>query len=267
MAYIREKVKKGNTYYYIVEGHRVNGQVKQTILEYIGPLEKLKEFALSRYLAETKSDDIDPRASQDDVCSEVGSADRKYANLGFKAYKHGAVSAMLWVAEQLGIEQILDETFKPKTIKGEKRSKLLLLAMIHRAIEPGSKREFASWCQTTSLPYQLRFRPEDFDSAAFWEAMDLIDEDEITLAWNRIIERLIGLYNIDLRQFHLDYSNYFTFINTTNGRCIICKRGHNKQKRDDLLQFSLAALTTASLNVPIVWQLYDGNVNDKSEFP
>ena len=138
---------------------------------------------------------------------------------------------------------------------------------LHRAIEPGSKREFANWCCETSLPYHLQFDASDLDSAAFWEAMDGISEDEIISAWNRMIQKLIELTGINLRQFHLDYSNYYTFINTKNGRCVICKRGHNKQKRDDLLQFSLAALTSSCLNVPLVWQLYDGNINDKAEFP
>ena len=43
----------------------------------------------------------------------------------------------------------------------------MLLAMLQRAIEPGSKREFASWCRETSLPYHLQFDACELDSAAF----------------------------------------------------------------------------------------------------
>lgn len=257
MAYIREKIKKGNPYYYIVEGRRVDGKVKQTILEYIGPLEKLKQIALEAYRARSA-------ASND---SDNKQADVESADLSFRAYRHGAVMGILWTARQLGIEQMMDEVFPPKTVKGLPRSRVLLLAMIQRAVEPGSKREFASWCRNTSLPYHLQFNADDLDSAAFWEAMDGIDENLVSEMWGLLIKKLIETYHVDLRKFHLDYSNYFTFINTKNGRCFICKRGHNKQKRDDLLQFSLAALTTSALNVPISWQLYKGNVNDKAEFP
>ena len=264
MAFVREKMKKGNPYYYIVEGRRVGNKVEQVILEYIGPLEKLKQLALSGYLSKStdNSDSNHPPASASDADDDTA-----YANLSIKTYEHGAVMSLLWTAEQLEIEKIMDESFSSKTVKGLTRSRILLLAMIHRAIEPGSKREFANWCRETSLPYALQFEAENLDSAAFWEAMDNISEEDITTAWNKLIRKLIELTGVDIKEFHLDYSNYYTFINTTNGRCVICKRGHNKQKRDDLLQFSLAVLTASALNVPLVWQLYDGNTNDKKEFP
>jgi len=36
MAYIRTKKRKGKTYYYLVEGKRVNGKVRQKVLKYLG---------------------------------------------------------------------------------------------------------------------------------------------------------------------------------------------------------------------------------------
>ena len=264
MAYVREKMKKGNPYYYIVEGRRIGNKVQQVILEYIGPFEKLKQLALTGYLSKGADN-----SGSDSPYAPASEADDSaaYANASFKTYAHGAVMSLLWTAEQLEIEKIMDQTFSPRIVKGLPRSRIMLLAMIQRAINPGSKREFANWCSETSLPYSLQFEADHLDSAAFWEAMDGISEKEITTAWNRLIRKLIELTGVDIKEFHLDYSNYFTFINTTNGRCVICKRGHNKQKRDDLLQFALAALTSSALNVPLIWQLYDGNTNDKTEFP
>ena len=46
MAYIREKWKKGKPYYYIVESQRDGTKVRQRILEYIGTVDNLKEYAL-----------------------------------------------------------------------------------------------------------------------------------------------------------------------------------------------------------------------------
>lgn len=258
MAYIREKIKKGNPYYYVVEGRRENGRVRQVILEYIGTLDKLKSLALTGYMSRENNAKEKENATQ---------GEQELADVCFKSYNHGAAIGMLWTIEQLGIDQILTEAFSSKMIKGQTRSRVLILAIIQSAVDPGSKREFAGWCKNTSLPYHLQFEAKDLDSAAFWEAMDGISEEELNNAWTLIIKRILELYQVDLRQFHMDYSNYFTFINTANGRCTICKRGHNKQKRDDLLQFSLAALTTSILNVPISWHLYEGNVNDKAEFP
>lgn len=254
MAFIRNKprIRNGVTfdYYYIVENHRVGTKTKQKVLEYIGSLEELKKFALKLY-NERQGKDQSQNTGED---------------LSFKSYKHGAGMALFWCAESLGIEAMMDEVFKPKSIKGYPRSRVLLLAMLQRAIDPGSKNYFKTWASTTSLPYHLDFNPEDLTSQSFWEAMDGISPQEIEEVWNKLVLKLFEVYEIDVRDFHLDYTNYHTFIDSRNGRCIICKRGHNKQKRDDLRQFSLAVLTSAELLIPIVWDLYEGNRNDKTEF-
>ena len=36
MAYVRAKKIKGNTYYYLVKTERINGKVKQTVVDYLG---------------------------------------------------------------------------------------------------------------------------------------------------------------------------------------------------------------------------------------
>jgi len=41
MAFIRKKVKNGNTYYYIVESRREGNKVFQKVLYYIGTIETL----------------------------------------------------------------------------------------------------------------------------------------------------------------------------------------------------------------------------------
>ena len=250
MAFIRSRKKSGHTYYYLVESYRENGKVKQRVLEYIGTFDKLKQMALDKY---TKNS-----ASKENISTSITK---------FKTAEHGAVTALRLVAEKIGLKKILDESFSSKTIKGLPRSNILILAMIQRAVKPGSKKEFSDWVANTSLPYHYGFKAKDLTSASFWEAMDNISEQEIEDAWNLIIKKLFQMYNLDITKYHLDYTNYFTYINSTNGRCFICKRGYNKQKRNDLLQFNLAALTSKLLTVPIVWEIYEGNINDKTELP
>ena len=246
MAFVRKKIKKGNPYFYIVESVRSGDKVRQRTLEYIGPLEKLMELALKGWEADHQDGDH---------------------VLSFKAYKHASCMAMYYMASLIGVEQILDSCLPPKTVQGLPRSRVLLLAMIHRAVDPGSKRAFAAWAAETSLPYHLDFDPKRLTSASFWEAMDGIDEEQLFQAQRQIVDRVVEMTGSDLKTFHLDYTNYFTFIDSKNTRCIIAKRGHNKQKRDDLRQFSLAVLTSYALQIPLVWQMYDGNKNDKAEFP
>lgn len=254
MAFIRKKTKKSGTIVYmIVESYRTQGvpTPRQRIVEYIGDQKDLEQFALECW---SKS-------------QNAGAAHEVFSGMVIKSYAHGACMGMFWMAQALNVEKIMDRVFSSKTICGQKRSRVLLLAMIHRAIDPGSKRSFASWVKETSLPYYLDFKADVMTSQTFWEAMDGISESEITEVQRGIVDRALQLAGADISSFKLDYTNYFTFIDMRNGRCSIGRLGHNKQKRDDLRQFSLAMLTSYSLQIPLIWQLYEGNKNDKQESP
>ena len=252
MPRVRAKKKKNGVYYYLVESRRSgpNKSPREHILEYIGTIDKLMEFAAKQY----------------NLATSPQSPPALPKRVTFKSYEHGAEIAMLYVAQLLGIEDIFDQCFTKRKLKGMSRSRIILLTMIHRAIDPDSKRAFSQWAKGTSLPYYLRFDPDDLSSQTIWEAMDGITQKQMDMAQKMLIKRILKLYPTDLTTLHLDYTNYFTFIDSLNNRCVICKRGHNKQKRDDLRQFSLALITSAKLQVPIVWELYDGNKNDKTEF-
>ena len=257
---IRSKKKKGNDYYYIVTSVRTgpNKQPREKILEYIGPLEKVLERALDEY---TKRTDPSPPDS-----SQVNSLEQLPKKWSFKCYTHGSVMALYWLAEYVGLESIMDQCFPPKTIKGFARSHILVLEIIHRADSPGSMSDFSDWVKGTSLPYHLGNDYQQITPQDIWEAMDGIVDEQIRTAHDLLISRLLSLFEIDIKNLHLDYTNFYTWISSHNLHCTICFRGHNKQKRDDLRQFSLATITCPELQVPLIWDLYEGNKNDKSEF-
>jgi len=248
MAFIRSKEKKGHLYYYIVENRRdgPGGSTRQHTVCYIGREWKLRRLAMQ---------------------GAIGKPGPEGGGAGFTSFEYGAPAALWKVAAELGLEDILDEAMPAKTVKGMARGRVLVLATIHRAVDPGSKAAFSGWAKGTSLPYHLGFRAEDLDSQALWEAMDGVSEEEIDAAQRAIVKRVREIFPDDLGTLHLDYTNYHTWIDSGNGHCVICVRGHNKQKRDDLRQFALAMLTSGTLQVPLVWELYEGNKNDKSEFP
>ncbi|MBR1684091.1 MAG: hypothetical protein IJ708_03055 [Clostridia bacterium] len=209
MAYIREKVKKGNLYYYVVEGRRVDGKVKQVTLEYIGPMDKLKQLALTGYLSQ-KAVDTAPDLPGSQTQGTDADDYAAYANLSVKTYAHGAVAALLWTAEQLELDKILDASFASQTSKGLSKSKVLLLHMIHQAVDPGNKQEFADWSRETSLPNMFRLEADTLSSAVCWETINHISEEEITEAWGRIIRKWTELSGADEIPFRQDNSNHTT---------------------------------------------------------
>jgi transposase len=114
--------------------------------------------------------------------------------------------------------------------------------LARRACSPGSKNAFSDWFKKTSLPYHLKIDPGAMTSQHFWDQMDGLTLEQLELAEDTITETITGLFPDDLDFLSLDYTNYYTFIDSNNARNDICRRGHNKQKRNDLRQFSLAAL-------------------------
>ena len=86
------------------------------------------------------------------------------------------------------------------------------------------------------------------------------------MAEDAIVKKIFSMYNFGLEKIALDYTNYFSYISSTNDRCNLAKRGHNKQKRNDLRQYSLALITTKESSLPLCSHIYEGNKNDKTIF-
>jgi transposase len=170
------------------------------------------------------------------------------------------------IAENLGIEQVLDDVFKPRTRNGLKRSQTLLLIALQSVCSPSSKSELGSWVKSTSLQYDYNLPTTALKSNHFWEQMNDITESELATAEDTIVKRVFSKYNFGLERIALDYTNYFSYISSTNEKCKLAKRGHNKQKRNDLRQYSLALITTKESSLPLCSHIYEGNKNDKTIF-
>jgi transposase len=142
----------------------------------------------------------------------------------------------------------------------------LILAAIGRACEPTSKRGWHDWCKGTSLERQLKMDLSELDSQHFWDQMDMISESKIDLIEEDIISSLVKHYTLDVSHLYFDTTNFFTYIDSTNTKADLAKRGRNKQKRYDLRQFGLALLINKKDQLPLFHKVYEGNKNDVSVF-
>jgi len=238
MANLRKKTIKGIDYWYLVESKRIDGKPKQIILEYFGNTKKFVETLLS---------------------NRVESA-------VLKSYSHGDTFALLRIAEKLNIENTLDNILKGQVRDNIKRSRSLLLIAIQRICKPDSKNELHNWIKQTTLPYELNISPNALTSQHFWDQMSDITEDDLIKAEDAITETIFEKYSFEMENIALDYTNYFSYIDSNNSRCTIAERGRNKQKRHDLKQFSLALVTTKDIRLPLCSHVYEGNINDQTEF-
>ena len=241
MAYLKIKKIKGKNYYYAVESQRVNGKPRTVNQIYLGPVEQL-------IAAKTQAETPTPP-------KEVA------------VFEFGLEAACFNVADKLNIVQLIDEMV-PKRDQGLSLGQYLLIAAISRAVEPISKRACWDWFQQTCLPRLMgtEVSQQDLSSQRFWDHMEMIPLEAIPQIEKAISQRLLENFDLDLRFLIYDTTNYYTFIDSFNGRNHIAQRGKNKQKRNDLRQLNLALAVTRDFHIPFFHQLYEGNKVDVSSF-
>lgn len=150
MATIRKQKVGKYTYWQIVESRRVDGKPRPFVLAHLGTanqlLCKLKEGPLKKTV---------------------------------KSYSYGAVRLLWNLAEETGLLGAAERTFSGRERAGLTVGKSLVLAAIHRALKPGSKKAFADFAKETALPKIVGFEAEALTSQHFWDQMDTVTEAQI----------------------------------------------------------------------------------------
>ena len=238
MATLQKRTSRGHTYWSIVESRRVNGKPRPVILLYLGTAESL----LKRL--------------REGIPQKV------------RSYSHGIVAVMLDIAEELQIVQTINRHIPSQqkrdgfTVGGS-----LLLAAIGRMAHPTSKRGwYTEWARTTSLSYLLGKSLKGLDSQHFWDQMSALPREAIDAIEEEIVSRLIEKQSITLDALLYDTTNFFTYIDSSNERSTLARRGRNKQKRMDLRQFGLMLLLSRQGQLPIFHKVYRGNQSDSGVF-
>jgi len=243
MATLQQKTSRGHKYWYIVESRRVNGKPRPVVLAYLG-----------------KPEDLLRRLT--------GLADE----VRLKSYSHGAVAALLRVAQTLNVAALINKHVPAKP-GGEKPLRhgltvgvTLLLGAMGRVCTPTSKRAWWEWAKTTSCEYLLRVALSKVDSQHFWDLMDALPVEAIEKIERELLDNVRQHYGLAADTLLYDTTNFFTFIATTNARCTIARRAKNKQKRHDLRQVGLALVVTREDQIPLFHETYQGNLSDGNVF-
>lgn len=237
MATLRKQKVGQYVYWQIVESKRVNGKPRPVVVAHLGTAEKLLY-----------------RLTQGPVQKEI------------QSYSHGAVQLLWKAAQKVELPSLFSTVFSSQMRNDVSVGTTLLLASIHRALQPGSKRSFSLWAEQTTLPQLANFNANALDSQHFWDQMDTVTEEQLLQVQSVITQKLFQQGWVSSKLLFYDLTNFFTFIDTTNTSSTLAQRGHNKQKRHDLRQFGLAQATTKEYLLPILSQVYEGNRNDHTIF-
>jgi transposase len=240
MASIIKKKIKNRVYYYYVESKRVDGKPKLVNQKYLGTAEKLLATILSaeQPLAERVlySDEVD----------------------------FGAVTLVYDIAARLGITAIIDSII-PKRKQGASVGTYILTAAINRATDPTSKNGLMEWYADTCLPLVSGLKPSLFTSQNFWNNTGLSAED-VNRVDEAILRKMVDIYPINTTHIIYDATNFFTYIDTMHNS-ELPKRGHSKEKRNDLRIVGLSLMVSPDFAIPLLHETYPGNMADAKEFP
>ena len=251
MASLQPVRVKGHTYWRIVESRRVNGRPRPVPVLYLG-----------------KADDLLARLRGSD-------------SLQVRSLAHGHVAALFALASELDVAGAIDRALAssgrrspspsspprpPVSSDGLSIGQSLVLAAVGRVCHPTSKRGFSKWARTTTLNEVAAVDVVRLSSQHFWDQMDQLPVEAIPVIERDVVARVLKRFEIPLDTLLFDATNFFTFIATTNKRAALPARGHQKQKRDDLRQVSVALLSSRGSGIPLWHCTYDGNISDAKCF-
>lgn len=240
MATLQKRKSRGHTYWSIVESRRINGKPRPVILAYLG-----------------RAEDLLKRLTEG-IPNKV------------KSYSHGAVAALLDIAQQLQVVETINRHLPPpcqKIRNGFTVGGTLLLAALGRACQPTSKDNwYEGFARHTSLSYLLRMSLNKLESQHFWDQMEAVPTSVLPLIEEELALKLIETHNVQLDILLCDTSNFFTYIASTNERCALPQRGKNKQRRIDLRQVGLLLMVSRQDHFPLFHRIYQGNLQDRTVF-
>src|SRR2546425_1248010 len=239
MERLEKKRIKDNTYYYYSKWGRVNGKSRRLWQKYLGKLDDILHAVEGR----------GPRPQ----CAEV--------------FRFG-LAATLWQACQRANIIAHVDRHCPKREQGLSTGEYLALAALNRAIDPQSKSAMFDWFANTTLRRHFPHASKAaLASQRFWDHMARLDPPLTRAIWKDVITDVMAHEALDLSSVCYDGTNFYTFIDTFNGRCNIAKRDKNKQGRVNLRQVSYALFCQAETQVPLYYEVYEGNRHDTKQFP
>ena len=239
MPSIVGKRRGKQTYYYLVESARVDGEPRIVSQQYLGSAEEV-------------------------MAKLAGAASGEPVRSQHKRF--GDLAAVWSVLERLNVVSIIDEVAPRNGNANVSVGTYIALACANRVVEPCSKLAFADWWATTAGPRWLKTPAGALDHRRFWDAMDALDEAALARIETALGQAMVTEFGLDLSALALDMTNFATFIDTTNDGAPIAQRGKAKQKRTDLRLIGLALVVTTDGAVPILSHAYPGDRPDVTQF-
>ncbi|MBI4469954.1 MAG: IS1634 family transposase [Acidobacteria bacterium] len=236
---MHKKLVRGHPYWYARECQRVQGKPKIVWQKYLGKAE--------------------------DIAAAMGAPASIPEPKEILLSDFAAPAALYDLILQLDLIGAIDR-HAGKRDQGVSVGTYMALAAINRCLSPRSKAALAEWYQGTVLRRLLPVPVNLLTSQRFWDHMSYLDADKISAIEQDLTRTLMDRFQIDLSCLLYDTTNFFTFIDSFNDAPALARRGKSKEKRMDLRIVGLALLVTKDFHIPLLHQVYPGNMHDATQF-
>ncbi|MHA1294543.1 MAG: IS1634 family transposase [Promethearchaeota archaeon] len=236
MTFLIKKKIKGNIYLYLAKNARINGKTRRIWEKYIGPEKKINEQ--TEVL-------IDPEPS-------------------IMTFDFGFPIALMQLVKELELIRIINECTSKRS-QGLSVGHYIVLAAINRCVKPTSKAKLRRWFEHTALFKE--FPPVDtyLDSMAYTNHFKYLTPEVIENIEALINKKLIEQFNVSMNTLFYDPTNFFTYITPKEG-AELPRHGHSKENRFALNLVGLALFCTEDGGLPVLHDIYPGNVQDAKLF-
>lgn len=238
--HVVEKKINGHEYYYWVEKGRRGKRVITTRTIYIGNWAKLTALL------------------QDTATAALPSS--------YTSKEVGASLAFTQVAQELGIEELIDKACPVRAGASPVGRQLLLIAL-HRILAPRGEnglnniREFYNGCALEEL---LPLSEANLDDRRLGETLTRLSAKQVDAIESAVVKRVIEHEKVGVDALAFDCTNFDSYAAATT-RSRLLKRGHGKSGRS-LRVLGMGLLVTEDGGIPLLTLSYPGNENDVTAF-
>ena len=236
MTFLIKKEISGNIYLYLAKNARINGKSKRIWEKYIGPEKKVND--LTKIILEPKP---------------------KVITLDF-----GLPLALMQLVKKLDLIKIIND-YSNKRIQGLTLGHYIVLAAINRCVKPTSKAKIRGWFEHTALLEVFPPIETYLDSMAYTNHFRYLTPEIIDKIETRIHEKLVTKFGVEMKTLFYDPTNFFTYINPKPGM-ELPNHGRSKEGRFTLNLVGLTLFCTRDGGLPIIHEVYPGNVQDAKLF-
>jgi len=175
----------------------------------------------------------------------------------------GDVGALVWVAEQLDLINLLDQACGGTAPANSPTiGEMVLAVAVQRACEPAAKCHLPAFLEAC-VPRVSCLPAAAFTGQAFHRLAAQVTDEKLERAQIEIARAVVRRFELSADVLAFDTTNFDTHIATTTpGE--LARRGHAKSKRRDLRVVGLAALVSETGHVPLLHRTYPGNGSDQA---